>query len=413
MPIGLSLPPLPFSWDWLPPTACLVGGAVRDALLARQQAYLDLDFVLPELAVETAKRIAERYGAGFVILDKVRRIARVVFPAGTVDFAQQEGGNLAADLRRRDFTANAIAYNPQTGELIDPLQGLADLKRQQLRMVSPANLEDDPLRLLRAYRQAAQLQFTIEPQTRSAIQQLAPLLSQVAAERVQTEIGYLLENAGGSYWLAEAWRDGLLSFWFPSATAANFQQVAGVDSAARRLTAALSPREPEAALANSPFRPAIPLAKLACLVAPTPSEAESELSKLKYSRQEIRAVVSAVKNLPRLQAKELLTSLREQYFFFLEVGNFLPILALLAVAKEKDWETVLFLVKRYFDAGDSVAHPHPLVTGRELIQHLGLSPSPLIGKLLTEIQIAYIEGKISTPEEAIEFGKEHLDWLLR
>lgn len=161
----------PFSQEWLPPEACLVGGAVRDALLGRRGEYLDLDFVLPTDAVQTARQLAQQYNAGFVVLDPDRQIARVVFEQATVDLAQQEGDSLETDLRRRDFTINAIAYNPYTQELIDPLQGYADLQQGIIRMVSPKNLQDDPLRLLRAYRQAAQLGFKTEPATQSVIRQ--------------------------------------------------------------------------------------------------------------------------------------------------------------------------------------------------------------------------------------------------
>ena len=117
---------LPFEVDWLPQGTCLVGGAVRDALLNRQRDYLDLDLVLPSFAVETARKIANAYQAGFVVLDDRRQIARVVFEQGTVDFALQEGDTLEADLRRRDFTVNAIAYDLQQARLFDPVGGMAD-----------------------------------------------------------------------------------------------------------------------------------------------------------------------------------------------------------------------------------------------------------------------------------------------
>jgi tRNA nucleotidyltransferase (CCA-adding enzyme) len=101
------------------------------------------------------------------LLDAERHIARVVFKQATVDFAQQVGPTLTADLERRDFTINAIAYNPHTEHLLDPLGGYRDLQQRCLRMVSDQNLQEDPLRLLRAYRQAAQLGFIIQPETRS------------------------------------------------------------------------------------------------------------------------------------------------------------------------------------------------------------------------------------------------------
>jgi tRNA nucleotidyltransferase (CCA-adding enzyme) len=76
---ALSPQTWPFSREWLPPQACLVGGAVRDALLGRRAEYLDLDFVLPAEAVQTARKLAKHYKAGFVVLDAQRQIARVVF----------------------------------------------------------------------------------------------------------------------------------------------------------------------------------------------------------------------------------------------------------------------------------------------------------------------------------------------
>jgi tRNA nucleotidyltransferase (CCA-adding enzyme) len=108
----LSAKNWPFSLDWLPPTAYLVGGIVRDALLGRSADHMDLDFVLPEKAVETARAIARHYSAGFVLLDAERHIARVVFDGATADFAQQVGNTLNEDLHRRDFTVNAMAYSP-------------------------------------------------------------------------------------------------------------------------------------------------------------------------------------------------------------------------------------------------------------------------------------------------------------
>ncbi|MEO0768333.1 MAG: CCA tRNA nucleotidyltransferase, partial [Cyanobacteria bacterium J06649_4] len=173
-------PFLPETWpvplEALPTEAYLVGGSVRDQLMDRQATYLDLDFVLPQRAVETASDLAKTCNAGFVVLDEERNIARVVFEQVTVDFAQQQGASIESDLRRRDFTINAIAYHPHNKTLIDPLGGAADITAQILRMVSYRNLAADPLRLMRAYRQAAQLGFRVESTTQQAIKELAPKL---------------------------------------------------------------------------------------------------------------------------------------------------------------------------------------------------------------------------------------------
>ena len=408
----LSTLNLPFSREWLPPEAYLVGGAVRDALLKREKEYFDLDFVLPQLAVKTARKIANYYHAGFVILDQKRQIARVVFPQGTLDFAQQEGNSLESDLRRRDFTINAIAYNLHSDELIDPLGGRVDLAQRVLRMISPTNLKDDPLRLLRAYRQGAQLNFTIDPLTRSTIRTLAPLLTQVAGERVQMELGYLLSSIGGSFWLQAAWEDGLLQPWLKSAKAENLEQLVKVDDGVR-LIAEMIPQDQLNELIpiyNDNLCPkAVEMARLTSLVSRDAKVAEAELIELKYSRAEIRTVTTAIKHLPRLlQVKPNPLTLTEQYFFFLDVGKVFPVLAVLATALGGDKEIISPLIARYLNSQDQVAHPTPLVTGNDLIKNLNMQPSPQIGQILTEIQLARIEGKIATREEALELAASFL-----
>lgn len=98
--------------------------------------------------------------------------------------------SLTEDLRRRDFTVNAIAYNPITGDMRDPFGGAEDLKQGQIRCVGKAEdrFSEDPLRILRALRFAAVLGFPIEPGTAQAIHQLSFSLEQVAQERITSEL---------------------------------------------------------------------------------------------------------------------------------------------------------------------------------------------------------------------------------
>lgn len=402
---------LPFSLKWLPPTACLVGGAVRDAFLNCSRNYLDLDFVLPDLAVETARAIASHYHAGFVILDKKRKIARVVFKQGTVDFAQQEGNSLEIDLKRRDFTINAIAYNFHEQKLIDPLHGLQDLKQGILKMISPKNLQNDPLRLLRGYRQSTQLNLTIEYETRKTIRKLAPLIGQVAVERVQNELNYLLSNIRGSENLINAAKDGLFAPWFKQLTEDKLDQLIKIDQAVSLLKENLNQNNfrhfLNYYLDDFEYYPStIRQAKLAVLASSIPNKAELELVNLKYPRVDIRNVTQALNYLPILQKNQGNMNLRELYFFFLKVGEVFPVLAILTLAKRIDSQAILSLIYRYLDPKDQVVHPSSLVTGHDLIEHLNLKPSPKIGELLTEIKLAYIEGKISTIEEAFELAKK-------
>jgi tRNA nucleotidyltransferase (CCA-adding enzyme) len=445
---ALSPKTWPFSLEWLPHSACLVGGTVRDALLERESEYLDLDFVLPIGAVETARAIARHYKAGFVLLDAERQIARVVFEQGTVDFAQQVGPTLEADLERRDFTVNAIAYNPHTDQLLDPLQGYADLQKHQLRMISPENLRDDPLRLLRAYRQAAQLGFTVEAETRLVIRDLATLLQRIAAERVQSELNYLLSSTRGATWLTMAWQDALLADWFPAATAQSLALVGAIDQAAALLQETLpdfawelfsrmrpgAKRQPASKGGTGSGDSTAPLpavsgstrtwlttAKLTSLLPANLAQAEAQLRRLKYSRTDVQAVSTILKCLPLLCAAsqpddiapdwhlqplaQLDLSLREQYEFFQLAGATFPAIALLAIAIGTPVAAIAPLVNRFLTPGDPVAHPTPLLTGQDLMTALNLPAGPRIGKLLAAIQLARAEAKITTPIEALQLAE--------
>ncbi|MGJ5676470.1 MAG: CCA tRNA nucleotidyltransferase [Nostochopsis sp.] len=402
----------PFSIEFLPQPAYMVGGAVRDAILGRNREYLDLDFVVPTNAVTVAHKIAKHYKAGFVLLDPERQIARVVFPHATADFAQQEGMSLEVDLHRRDFTVNAIAYNPHTQEIIDPLQGCTDIKKHLLKMVSPSNLEDDPLRLLRAYRQASQLSFTIESETKATIRGFASQITRVAAERVRVELSYMLSNSQGSAWLMSAGEDGLLAPFFKNAKQENFRLLSMVDYSAVQLTH-LWPQLGEQLqnlVRDSVKTTWLGIAKLACLVNPNPEIAEIELQELTYSRVEIKAVTTALKLFPQLGSSAM--SLREQYFFFQEAGSVFISTAVLSVAHSQLVEaiapalqsSIAPLMNRYLNPNDLVAHPTPLVSGKDIMLALNISASPLIGKLITEIAIAQIENQVTTSQQAIEFA---------
>lgn len=390
-----------------------MGGNVRDALLGRQAEYLDLDFVMPEGAVRTAKLIANHYRAGFVLLDAERQIARVVFERATADFAQQVGTSLAEDLAHRDFTINAIAYSPHTEQLLDPVQGYADLQLRRIRMVALENLKEDPLRLLRAYRQAAQLGFSIEYKTRKTIQQLVDLLQFVAAERVQAELSYLLSTAKGTPFLTLAWQDGLLTSWLPHATAQGLEQVAHIDEAAALLDSTqfaegleLSGWLRDQQRVSGSGRSWLKVAKLASLLATELQTAEQELWRLKYSRAEIQAVLAVITLLPQIRSLSThpLTA-REQYYLFRNIGAAFPALVVSGLASGLPLAVVVPLIERYLTLDDPIAHPSPLLTGRDLMAQLNLPPSPTIGHLLEAIQLARAEGKIATRSEALEFAR--------
>jgi tRNA nucleotidyltransferase (CCA-adding enzyme) len=223
-------------------------------------------------------------------------------------------------------------------------------------------------------------------------------LHRVAAERVQSELNYLLLNYRGNKWLKSAWEDGLLSPWLSQITAVKIQQVMVVEAAAGFLESLLSE---QFIFSSSQLQ----LTKLALLVSDRIEEAEKELIALKYSRSEIRTVITVIKYLPFLKETGDL-SLRQQYFLYLNTGKVFPVLALFALTIGIDKETIASLLKVYLDPNNIIAHPRPLLKGDDLIAHLHLKPSPLIGKLLTEVQIAQIEGKINSFDQAIAFARQ-------
>ncbi|MDT9298113.1 MAG: CCA tRNA nucleotidyltransferase [Arthrospira platensis PCC 7345] len=400
----------PFGLENLPESAYLVGGAVRDALLSRAVGDLDLDFVVLSEAVNTAKTIASHYQAGFVLLDAERQIARVVFPGVTVDFAQAEGGSLEVDLGRRDFTINTIAYHPITKTFFDPYQGQQDLKQGLMRMISRENLADDPLRLLRGYRQAAQLGFVIEPETKQTIADLASLLPRVAAERIRTELGYLLNTPLGVPKLIEAWKIGLISPWF-SSLGDRCDRLKNLDHVAAAVSQTYPPlAKPLSESVRETIKMSqLAIAKLATMTSEDRDQAEAELITLKYSRVEIRGVLVLLRTFQQLQPTPIADlSIRQQYFLFANVGEFFPALVVLSIAAGASLQEFTTLINHYLNPDDAIAHPQPVISGKLLMAKLGLSPSPLLGDLLQEIQIAKAEGQISTREDAIAIASQKM-----
>jgi putative nucleotidyltransferase with HDIG domain len=167
--------------------AWLVGGAVRDTLLGR--AVHDWDIAVERDAIPLARATANRLAADIYVLDAERDTARVLIDGMTIDFAGLRGVTLETDLAARDFTINAMAIDlDQPDRVIDLFDGAGDLAAGVVRAISESSLTSDPVRLLRAVRQAAALSIAIDPQTARWIETHAGLIEQASAERIRDEL---------------------------------------------------------------------------------------------------------------------------------------------------------------------------------------------------------------------------------
>lgn len=219
----------------------VVGGYVRDLLLGR--ATKDIDISVVGDGVAFARRVREHFGTGALVEFEKFRTARLVLPDVEIEFVGTrsewyheesrkpvvEEGTIADDLRRRDFTVNAMAASlaaARWGEILDPFGGLADLERRVLRTpVEPARtFSEDPLRMMRAFRFAAQLGFEIDADAYAAIRSMADRITIVSMERVRDEFMKTLAAPKPSVGFAPLMESGVLAHVFPE-----FAALAGVD----------------------------------------------------------------------------------------------------------------------------------------------------------------------------------------
>lgn len=203
----------------------IVGGAVRALAQGRQPADWDLaTSATPDQVIRLFRRVQPtglKYGTvtvseGGLQMEVTTFRADGAYRDGRRPDSVQFGHDLLADLARRDFTINAIALDAR-GALCDPWGGLADLERGLIRAVGDpaARFAEDGLRMLRAVRLAAELGFALEPKTRQALKQRAPLLANIAAERRLQELKRLLLATAAGWGLAQLRQTGLWPHIWP------------------------------------------------------------------------------------------------------------------------------------------------------------------------------------------------------
>lgn len=205
------------------PEVYLVGGAVRDAYLGLP--LHDIDLAVPGDGRPLARQIANAFDGAYYPLDAERGVGRALIPWEgsqlTVDVAQFRGADLLADLQKRDFTINAAAVR-LAGDLqsvIDPLDGLKDLRSKRLRRCSPESISSDPVRALRAVRASTTYNLLIEPATRQDLKNYASLLGKVSPERLRDEFFQILSSKRPALALDVLSHLGLLAYVVPEAAA--------------------------------------------------------------------------------------------------------------------------------------------------------------------------------------------------
>jgi len=200
----------------------LAGGVVRDLLLGARPA--DIDLTVPVGARRWAERLAAATGGACVDLGRVEDVARVVRAQVTIDFAafRQGADTIAVDLALRDLTVNAIGLridpllaDPQGAAalrvpVLDPTGGREDLARRLIRVTGPESFRCDPLRLLRVFRFAAPLGFTVSAQTLALVGQQRALVAAPAPERVAHELDLTLASVHGHAAVSAMAATGLL-----------------------------------------------------------------------------------------------------------------------------------------------------------------------------------------------------------
>ena len=199
----------------------VVGGALRDALIGESLDDFDIDLTVAD-AEEWTRQAAQALGAPAVKLSARFDAWRIPLPDGQIDVWNLPDGDIERDLRRRDFTVNAMAVpldefrsGQLAGSLIDPHGGRSDAAARMLRLVTGDALQDDPLRMLRAFRLEAEGGWRPDAELFAAIRRNAALIDRAAAERQWDELRRIFESDRLPWALRRLEQSGLLDRLFP------------------------------------------------------------------------------------------------------------------------------------------------------------------------------------------------------
>lgn len=429
--------------------AFIVGGYVRDLILDRPNK--DLDFVCLGSGIRLAEQVAKQLGGVPVTVFKNFGTAMIKVGDRELEFVGArkesyredsrkplvEDGTLEEDQQRRDFTINAMAISLQAeslGELIDPFGGVQHLKEKLLKTpLDPGiTFSDDPLRMMRAIRFAAQLNFDIDADTYEAIGKNADRLAIVSMERVIVELNKIILSPVPSYGFKLLFQSGLLKQFFPELIALhgveyqdnkahkdNFYHTLQVLDNVSKVSDDLWLRW--AAILHDIAKPATK--RFDKEVGWTFHGHEDKgarmvpgiFRRLKLPMNEKMLVVQKLVRLhlrPIALVKEVSDSAIRRLLF--EAGDEVEALMKLCRADitSKNNEKVARYLRNFeevekkmidLEARDQVRNFQPPITGDEIIRLYNLPPGPIIGELKEEIKEAILEGIIRNDrQEAYE-----------
>ena len=351
-----------------------VGGCVRDTLLQRPLHDVDLATSaypqeIKQIFPQTIDTGIEHGTVTVIYQKKAYEITTFRTESGYQDYRRPDKvefvRSLKEDLKRRDFTINALAMNAQ-GEIIDLFAGMADLQQRQIRAVGVAadRFHEDALRMLRAVRFQAQLNFTIEKQTLAGIKTNAALLSHIATERIREEFIKLMEGSNRQAGLISLYQTQLYRFC-PGLATYDFPKI---------LQFAAGQIADEATVWSF----------LAYLGQLKRAQVRPFLRQWKVANNNIKLVQAAI---------ELLDNYQGSNWQLYIAGQAATATAAQVLRLTRQQELAEQLIEQYQDL--PLKSPHQLaINGQQIMQVLNLSPGPQIGQYLKQIQQAIVAGKL-------------------
>ncbi|MBU6409864.1 MAG: CCA tRNA nucleotidyltransferase [Verrucomicrobia bacterium] len=417
-------------------TAFWVGGCVRDFLLGRQPQDFDIATEARPEQIEglVAQTIAvgRKFGV-MVVVEGGHNFQVATFRAeaeyadgrrpGRVTFADAR-----ADALRRDFTINGLFYDPLSKRTYDWVGGAVDLKAGIIRTIGvpEERFAEDHLRLLRAVRFAAQLNFQIEPHVSAAIQSLAPRIQAISAERVRDELLKLFAPPHAARGLALLRNSGLLEYILPELAATisceqspDYHPEGVVFEHIRLMLEKLPKSCPE----SLPW--AVLLHDIAKPVTATRDAqtgaihfyghekvgavmAGEILRRLRFPRRQMDEIVVCVKNHMQFKdAREMRKATLRRLLLRETFPTELELHRLDCLASHGSLEIYDFLVEQAEELKKKPAIRPPLLTGRDLIA-LGMTPGPALGALLNDVREKQLAEELKTRREARAWAKRKL-----